>query len=183
MIRASHKIPGYDCIRHPCGKRGCGTHPGSSHGLHNEEWVYVVKDGDVALALTVGSRVYPESVPEREEWAREGPQGNDLTLHVGFPVDRDEIAGRGDNKAKCELVAGGLCYQSGRWSSSLAARDFVEHHFVIGAGFDQPEFFWRALEVRCAEMGKRARMERVDTKYERCAHCDGTGTVRRADDH
>jgi hypothetical protein len=177
LQRISSKTPGYDCIRNPCGKYGCGTNPGSSHGVHNEEWLYVVKDGDVAMSLLVGSRVYPETVPQREEWRREGPRGNDLTLHVGFPVDRDEIAGTGTDK--CEFVSGGTCYPGGRWSTAIGADRFVKRFFVVDAGFEQPETFWRALEDLCIDKGKQARADRVDTKYQRCIHCDGTGTVRR----
>ena len=45
--------PGYDCISSPCGKNGCGKDPGSNHGIHCDEWIYVARDesGDYALTL------------------------------------------------------------------------------------------------------------------------------------
>lgn len=141
MRRTFFRVPGFDCVRNPCGKRGCGTAPGAGHGIHSDEWVYVVSDGRTALALTVFSGVFPETVPAgtRAEMRRYQPTGADLTLHVGFPV-------RDGAEHECDLVAGGRCYQGGRYTTASGADDFFALHFRRDAGFCQPEPFWLALE-------------------------------------
>jgi hypothetical protein len=150
--RESFKVPGYDCDRNPCGKRGCGTRPGAGHGIHNEEWNYVIKDGDVALTLTVGSGVYLDSVPEYQR--THGVRGYDLSLHVDFRVD-DGDAGR-----ECTFVPGGRCYQGMRFTTAIGADRFVKEQFV-GSAFEQGEPFWSALEKKCAEWGVEARASRA----------------------
>lgn len=176
MKRTFERVPGYDCIANPCGKDGCGTRPGASHGRHCEEWIYVVQDGDVALSLTVFSGAYPNGDTTE-------PTGTDMTLHVGFPIDRDQIAGRPDaieNIHDCRFVSGGKCYQGGFFSGSLVASEFVKAQFDKSAAPDaQSDGFWIALENRCADWQKDARGRRADTAYAKCVHCDGIGTVRK----
>ena len=177
MKRSSRRIPGHDCVRHPCGKNGCGT--SSSHGIHNEEWEYLIKDaeGEVALSLYVGSGLYPESVPKQDEPNK--PCAYVISLHVGFPITRDQVAGRLENTTSCDHVRSGRCCQGTEWHGYRFASDFSEKHFVHHAGFEQPESFWKALEAQFTEWSTEAYAQRADTKYTRCMHCDGTGTVAR----
>lgn len=176
--RRSFVQPGYDCIHNPCGKRGCGTHEGSNHGIHNDVWNYLVSDdeGDVTLALTVGSGVYPSTVSAHSRSTE--ISGYSLVLHAAFPRTREELLDVSVWR-DCEWVKGGRC--CGNYFSFSAATKFVEEHFVAADGFDQKESFWRALEKKFAQWAREARAERVDLTYERCSCCDGTGTVRRKD--
>ena len=119
--RTSRRIPGYDCIRHPCGKNGCGTRPCSGHEIHNEEWEYLVKntDGEMALSLYVGSGLYPEGVPEQNEPNK--PCAYVMSLHVGFPITRDQVAGRLEDTELCDRVRSGRCYQGGWHGYGIAS--------------------------------------------------------------
>lgn len=173
MKRRFERHPGYDCRSNPCGRDGCGTRRGSSHGIHNDVWVYTVIDGDVALCLKVGSGVYPETVPP-SPLDRDKPSGDYLFLHVAFPTKREQLLPNAGARQACEYVEGGLCYAD----ECGSAADFVKRHFV-GKTHEQPESFWLALEERCAVLAREARVRRVDVLYEQCPHCGGVGTVPR----
>lgn len=137
--------PGYDCIRNPCGKNGCGKNPGASHGIHCDEWVYVVRGDGCALSLLVFSGVWPETVPATALGRMAFPRGADISLHCPFPPGWDE-----DEKSReCEWVRGGRCWL--HESSSMLGMDFVENFFIKEHGKDQQEPFWRAMENRFAE--------------------------------
>lgn len=132
---------GYDCIRAPCGKNGCGKVPGAGHGIHCEEWLYVIRDVDCALSLLVFSGVWPVTVPTAPLSGMTFPRGADISLHCPFPPDD----GNGDGESReCELVRGGRCWVHN--SSSLGAMKFMEQYFVAAHGKDQKESFWRAME-------------------------------------
>lgn len=155
MKRTSKKRPGFDCIRHPCGRNGCGTRPGASHGVHSEEWIYAVSDGDVGIVLLIFSGVFPSTVPPSPEIDRLMPMAAGMQFHVGFPTDDES------EPQECEYVAGGTCYQGpGRYLSYLGSDEFMRAHFDEGAGFDQPESFWLALESQLAEELPSIRAER-----------------------
>src|SRR5271170_3484345 len=134
--------PGYDCIRSPCGKNGCGKDPGASHGIHCDEWIYVVSSDsdDCALSLLVFSGVWPESVPTSARFAMKMPRGADLSLHCSFPTDD------GDESRACDWVRGGRCWLHG--GSSIGAMDFANEFFVKEDAKDQKEPFWVAMEDR-----------------------------------
>ena len=170
MKRRVAVIPMRDCIANPCGKYGCGTDPGSSHGVHNEEWLFVVGSdaGDFALVLAMGSGVFPRSEPQP-------PSAYDLTSHVGWPTTRDQVR-ENTPRGPCDFVVGG-CYTYS--TTGLGACEFADKHFVPEAKTKQPETFWAALEERAVEIEKKAMVERTDTEWQRCVHCDATGTVRR----
>jgi len=138
--------PGYDCIRNPCGKNGCGKSPGAGHGIHCDEWVYLVRgdEGDCTLSLLVFSGVWPVTVPTAALGTIAFPRGADISLHCSFPTGDDDDAGR-----ECEWVRGGRCWLYG--STSLGAMDFMKEFFVMEHGKDQREPFWRAMEDRFTE--------------------------------
>ncbi len=137
LTRTSRLTPGYDCIRHPCGKRGCGTNPGSSHGICSDQWCFVVSDGHSALTLEVSSGKYPDSVPAT---VKREPEGATLTIHSPVPLHE------GNSADECERIPGGKCYSDG-WFG--AARDmFLESGAPT---FEQPEKLWLALEAWFAE--------------------------------
>lgn len=170
MNRKAIVIPGYNCIDKPCGKNGCGERPGASHGQHCDEWLFVVSDevGDVALALTVGAGNFPRG-------PRQDPEGYDLSLHVAWPTDRLQIRDSTQPNKNCTLVTGG-CFVP--YSTALGADEFVAH-LVASANTDQSDSFWLPLEDRFAQLAKEYRAQRVDLDWQRCPHCDATGTVRR----
>lgn len=174
MKRLSHIRPGYDCTRHPCGRGNCGKTAGGNHGIHGDEWCYFIVDGDAALGLIVYTSDYPASVPAGVYRHEKHSRGSDLSLHVSFPTEREQIA-HGSTGNECDLLSTGRCFVV--YSGCLVADEFFEKHGHDS--FEQPESFWLALETRFIELAKEYRAQRVDTKYERCAHCDGTGTVRK----
>lgn len=172
MTRKAKRLPGWDCIRKPCGKSGCGEHMNANHGAHNDMWEFAVIDGDVAIHLVVDSGVYPETVPLGNR-GRQQPEANYLWTHHSFPILRGDVLS--DGNSTCAYLK--PCF--GGDGSSEAARRLFEKHFVTAAGFDQPGSFWEALEHECAEAGKLLRARRVDDKYARCPHCSGTGIIDR----
>jgi hypothetical protein len=181
MIRHSQRIPGYDCIRTPCGKGGCGTTPGSSHGVHNEEWLYAAIEenagapGDVAVSLTVNTGIYPDTVPAHQRVQYEAA-ALDLSAHVAWPFTREDV--RADERGMpCSLVASGRCFVF-RSTMIAYARDFAARSGLV-TDFEQPERFWLALETELADQSRAAHAVRADTVWQRCSHCDATGTVRR----
>jgi hypothetical protein len=174
MKRISFKQPAYDHFAHSCNKpseRHCG------HGIHNEQWHYVVSRGDIALALEVGSGIYlPCTDTSRFGADSTQPHGFMLVEHIGFPTDIETIR-RASSGASCFHVDGGRCF--GGDSTALGATEFFDAHFVTSAGFKQPDSFWSALEDRLVVHARAADAKRVDLIYERCHRCDGVGAVRR----
>ncbi len=155
--RFHYETPGYDCVATPCGKRGCGTHPGANHGVHCPEWNYIVSDGTIAVSLQVFSGLYPRgrTIP---------PRGATMTTHAAFITDMDS---REPNP--CAYLDAGTCYSAG--TTYCGAQEFFEAHGV--PQYEQPESFWRALE---AELLRRAKQKQDDRIY-LCPTCHGCGTV------
>lgn len=161
--RQTLRRPGYDCVRSPCGRNGCGKRPGAGHGIHCEDWVYAVTDGAFALSLTVFSGVYPASVPADTValMRRHQPCGADLSLHVGGPLGV-EIWGEA-NGQECGWVDGKRCYQGCHYYTTASGADeFFHDYFRSAAGFDQPEEFWRALEAKLREWSDDVKTRRAE---------------------
>lgn len=162
--------PGYDCVANPCGKRGCGTRPGSSHGRHGDEWIYVVTDGESAMTLTVFSKLLNgQPFPDDSDYWRDFKgSGADLRLHSSFPYGDDEdVDAKG---SKCEYLDKGQCFDNG--GSALAASNLFKEH---GAStLEQSEAFWLAFEAKWKEWRADARPARL---YRKCPCCDGGGRV------
>ena len=154
--------PAYDCIKvQPCvhGSERCKPGTGGC-GISAEKWVYSVvsDDGRFALALTVKSGRYLFSEQKKAE-------GASLQTHIAYAETREQV-----NEAmfNCDLLPGGKCRGG---TVCLAADDFFKQH-----GADQKEQsdeFWSAMEVLLTEWVE------PETEYERCKHCDGTGTVKK----
>ena len=166
MTRYTDKRPGFRCPQdHP---QCVGKHPGQQHGRHDDEWLYTVSDGEVALTLTVYSNEYRgEPYPGNEE---RKIRGADLSAHVGWPTEAEAIR-NGFEGQKCEYLTGGRCWSD--FSSGLQAGEFFDN--CGEPTFEQPERFWLALESRLVSVATAARAERPTCV--RCAHCDGTGVV------
>lgn len=180
MERKTIVYEGSDCAAAPCGDDGCGE-PAPVHQPRCEMWKYVVVDGDVALVLTVASGRYPASA----RMPPMAPKGDVLDVHVGFPTDREQVAGGHDGNGviiRCEHVSGGRCYQGSEFSSVSAAVFLVENVFDAAAGLEQGEMFWAALEGCCKVNGDKARSLRADLTWERCGDCEGTGVIPKAQD-
>lgn len=184
IVRRFISRPGYDCVRNPCGRGGCGSSPDRSHGIHPDDWIYVVSepDSDVALSLTVFSNRFPASVPrESLEELRVGmeeigrkfealrarlgappirnpgmyPMGASVDLHTTFPVSV-----RYRYKQPCELVRGGVCRSGAAYSSSLRASEIVRETLDAEGAGEQPEEFWRRLETTLVSWAYDAREAR-----------------------
>ena len=166
MTRTSTKRPGFRCPQdHP---KCVGKRPGSQHGWSDDDWLYTVSDGEVALTLRVFSNEYRnEPYPGSAE---RKIRGASLDAHVGWPTEAEAIR-TGFEGRECEYLTGGRCWSG--FSSSLQADEF----FVAQGAprFEQPERFWTALEARLIEIAAKARAERLTCV--RCIHCDGTGVV------
>ena len=183
MKRIFRVQPGYDCGRGPCPSEGCpgfGKARGLGHGQHGEEWFYAAVDdeGLVALALTVYTDIMPSGTPN---WrldegypVEKRREGMDLTLHVGFPTEKETMRWwDAADKGRCDLLPGTWCDTSN--TSALQARDFFRAHGDPNQA-EQSEAFWQALEAALTE--KRGRLpERADALWSRCACCGGEGVV------
>jgi hypothetical protein len=171
MKRHQYKVEGYDC------RASCSHRVKGEHGICSEKWNYVLTrdDGDVAITLMVSSGIYPATVTD----CGQEPHGSDLTLHIGWPTTRGELR-RGDAAgSECTAVKRGRCFDAEMtFTTAIGADDFCKTHFVNGAGYEQPERFWKALEDKLVEWSKSVPPD-IGKTYERCMHCDGTGTVRR----
>lgn len=174
MKHFSATIPGYDCVRFPCGKDNCGKTTGGNHGISPEDWIYAVSDGVVALSLRVMSDIFPPSAPPRPSGLPKLPRGIILHVHASFPTELVAIR-VGTKPQECEYMDAGSCFGSEGYGLA-ADKLFAE---VGGPRFDQPESFWLGLERAWHEFAKPAYDERVDDKFERCNHCDGVGTVAK----
>lgn len=175
--RISRKKAAFDCTRNPCGKNGCGTNPGKSHGIHCEEWFYAVVGPDVAVELLVFSGVWAPTVPAAMAIRMNGdryPWGVQLTTHARFPLDVESL--KSITSSECHLL--GSCRWSDTTSVSYSAQ-LVEDCFDKAKGFEQPESFWLELEKYLRKETDRAETQRVDRKFDVCAACKGTGTVLR----
>lgn len=176
LKRTFFKRPGYDCIRNPCGKNGCGTNPGSGHGVHCEEWVFVVSDGQRALCLEVWSGIYPDSVPASSvhDMSRY-PVGAYLCAHLSFPSERDQVL---DAPRECEYVDGGRCWPI-TYSISSAENLVPRSSSLVPGTTECPspsaEVLFLKLEFKFVEWMS----EWIPSEYARCPTCDGCGTVRR----
>jgi hypothetical protein len=160
---------GFDCTRHPCGKSGCGRHPGSNHGIACDLWEYAVSDGDLAVSLSVSSGVFPESVPA-ESAAGGGPYpaARAVYVHAANPLDEETVRS-GAYGDPCDYLGGGRCYTDG------GRYNFEEGFFgeYIGPERVQSESFWRALEGELNEV--RGALEPLGVAQ--CSSCAGRGAV------
>ncbi len=128
MERLTFKVPGYDCLHAPCNHATKGE-----HGIHGEEWWYVVKDGDRAVAVSLMTENFPPTVPLWK--VRGGPAAGPVSFHREWQEHEHE------NQQRCEWVTGGKCYS--------------DYGFVLGdevwssgdtSRFEQGEGFWTILE-------------------------------------
>jgi hypothetical protein len=172
--RHSEIVPGYDCFNE------CKHPSKGNHGIHGDEWHYVVvsDDGHIALALTVYTDIYPPTV---EKWQRDSERpieerrsGTDLTYHVGFSTTRGEMRDYDPKTWGSECPHVGRCDASR--TTALGAGEFFRAHGDSNQ-FEQAESFWAALEEKLAEREGEFRGERVDLAWRRCRGCDGLGVV------
>lgn len=74
MKRFAKVVPGWDCIYGACSVPGCpgkmGRYRGqyAGHGIHCDEWICGVLEGDRLLELVVYTDTYPATIPA-EHWA------------------------------------------------------------------------------------------------------------------
>lgn len=169
LRRITETRAGYDCIANPCGKRGCGTQPGASHGRHGDEWVYVVTDGDFALSLVVfTNNLNGGKLPGARGVSY--PIGADVSGHTNRPAREEQIRD-GEAGEECPYVDG-RCFSC--WTSGLAASDFIKEHGMSDER-EQNEGFWRALEAKWSEI--RAYVDENRPRVKRCECCDGKGVT------
>jgi hypothetical protein len=171
MKRIFRETEGYDCINNPCHKNGCGTKIGAGHGRACGRWLYAVAETDIALVLTVRSGIFPPSARLHVE-PHEPPEGTDLSTHAAWPVERENVQ-NGTRGEECCFLADGRCFIV--QTTALGAMEFFKEHGRLQR--EQSDGFWLALEDRFVLEAKEARLARADTKWARCLHCDGLGTV------
>lgn len=196
MIRDTMKIPGYACLYAPHGS--CPGYPrddGRNHGIHGEEWIYVVRadDGLTALALTVYTDILPDIVPaaHQEAWRwdswehrprtlAERRHGSDLTLHVAFPyyvegpdAERRHPAPVRGNRP-CEILQQPVCESS--ITIGLGAHEFWSQH-GDPRQHEQDSAFWQPFEACFAEMDADVRARRSYLTSSACPCCGGRSTV------
>lgn len=137
-------------------------------GRRSEYWVYVVgQDSNAALTLSVRADKYPDDFPTEGK-----PDASDLSLHVNYVTDREQVRRSSRPTTPCSAVAGGKCFVP--HTTGIGASAFFKEHWSPEHGYEQPESFWLAMEARHRE--EVAKYPPLTT-YQRCAHCDGTGTV------
>ncbi len=168
-------MPGYDHIRHPCGKGACRPEsPRSGHGIHCEEWFWILLDeaaeGGCALSLCVLTGIVPESVPTPNPYSDESyPAGTALVLHLPFPTSREQVL---EKPSECEFLPGGKCW------TILFSYEAAERMVARG----------EKVEKESAEVF--ARLETIYPKllegvercpYVRCPACGGEQTMHEED--
>lgn len=178
LERFVRMFPGYDCVRRPCGKNGCGSRPGDNHGVHSDTYIYVVRPVErptTAMTLSVFSDRFPASVP-RETLepllaVRPGlpslgipdrsiyPMGADLSLHTTFYVSV-----RWRYPQACQWVVGGTCRAGAGFSTSLGASEMVRDHFDARDYERPPEDLWLALEERWEDWSESAFQTREEIR-------------------
>ena len=176
--------PGYDCIRQPCGKNGCGSSPGSSHGISSDKWRYAIGDGLVAVSLLVFSGNFPATVPRSRYIDGQVARGVQVDVHTAFPTKRNILRRAGaaaEAGSDCEYVESRRCFGfgcDGEHSTVSFAETFFASH-GHGAHDEQPESFWQAFAGLWDRLAGRAYAARVDDKFEQCPRCAGAGTVAK----
>ena len=140
--RIDRTFEGWDCLRAPCETCKAGER---RHGVHCAEQHLVVRgeleDGRrVALALTVFTGVYPETVPLRDRTPFRPdyyPKASDLSLHVQMPTDSP-------GTHKCAWFGErGRCYVD--WTTALSAEE------IYGKERTVDEALWQRLEAKLVE--------------------------------
>lgn len=155
--------PGYDCRAGRCTHKAKG-----GHGVHNEEWIYVVSNGEAAINLIVSSGIYPATVKHIEIQA---PEGVCLGLHVPWAVIEDDIRS-GSAGEPCAFIDR-PCFSD---IGFLRAEAVFNKYFSRSHDKNQPESFWIGLEREFKELLDQARATRPAAK--RCLTCAGTGLLK-----
>jgi hypothetical protein len=167
--RTSWVRQGYDC------RTECKHTPKGDHGVSDDDWLYVVSNGVLALALSVTSGVYPPTVKRRDN---DKPRAWDFEIHAPWPITCDdnvrEIVRLGRPGTECDLVEGGRCYVS-RTSMSAGEEWFKEHGT---ASFEQSGFFWDEFRRKAVELFRPILDQHEEDKHiVRCPCCNGAGVV------
>lgn len=166
MNRTFKEIPGYDCIR--------GNHPGCDgrdHGIAATEWSFTVSTDRAstgprsALTLLMFTPFYPESANVRDGSFR----CRNLAVCTTWPTS-DSLIATGTEPGECPWL--GKCYPGESWLG--AGQKIADAHFLVSAGPEQPDTFWRALDdFLLAHIEPLIRF----TDREQCSCCGGAGAV------
>lgn len=167
LRRTWFKTEGWDC------RAECKHTPNGDHGIHCEEWIYVVhaEDNRTALSLTVNTGKYPASVQQ----SNKAPWGTDVTLHASFPAEKESLHDEWRGMA-CSFVDPPYCETH---ATSCLKADELWKRFGNNAQIEQSEQFWAALEALFWAWNDKARTTWHELqKWQRCSHCDGQGIVK-----
>ncbi len=175
--RRTEVVPSYDC-RVVCEHKIKA--PGrDGHGIHNEEWIYVLIDRSVgALQLRVHTGRYPATVDVRQlHDYGDGFKGAFLSMCTPFVTDL-ELVRNATAPGECGYL--GRCHHYGTWY--LHADEMVKEHFFqsVQTIEDAQPRLWKALAEFFQEAANRieiARHESGDLGWHRCAHCAGAGVL------
>ncbi|MDP3766579.1 MAG: hypothetical protein Q8S13_01060 [Dehalococcoidia bacterium] len=161
-------VLGWDC------RAICEHDQKGDHGIHGDEWNYIVGIEDAALVLTV-------SVSEWSAKSRPFPfvLGDnplvEMTWHFAYPTSEEAIKD-GEQRQACVFVPMG-CIRSASGSSFCASSLWKAH---AQPGRLQSETFWRTLETALdARLILLHEARRAVEDVSRCSHCGGAGVIRR----
>jgi hypothetical protein len=153
LKRIALLVPGWDCIRHPCGRNKCGEEPGANHGIHCDEWNYGFSDGEIAITLQVFTTQYPASVPPSLRALSQGYRAVVLGAHTAFSIGTDDE----EEPRPCQYVDTGRCFGN----ISFGQADPLYQSFNPLKTFEQPEEFWRAFQGYFEQRAAQLRQQRV----------------------
>lgn len=172
--------PGYDC-REKCehGKTGSD----GQHGIHGDEWCYILRHERASLVLRLGTAFLRGAVVAllaKSMDHHSSLSGSDLTLHTEFVTDVEDIR-TPPEPDDCPYTISGKCMACPR-STALGADDLLEKanpsstHDIVRVG----ELVWphmiKWFDAWYTDVLKEAaQAERVV----QCPHCKGTGLVER----
>lgn len=166
--RSSNKIPGWDCPNGNCAKPGCTTR---THGIHAEEWVYVLTSADKE---TVGTLTVNSQQHLQREAPPRVPDPRDITLHVAFNYRH--------NGELREATRSACCWLDNR-PGNCEKTSYLDAEPVWAAGnkttFEQGEEFWLAFEEWFAKADAAVRATRTTMATDTCPHCGGSGRVNQ----
>ncbi len=166
LRRGFYAAPAFNCG--PEG-RDCKHKLKGDHGIHGEDWYYVVSNGTVAAQLLVFSGIGTTGdILHR-------PIATSLSFHVDFLPEESDIRELKPHRGDCKLVE--QCFGTIGYGA-LYARDLFEA--LLRQYATQSEELWLALEnFFVTELPNIDRRRAEMSKISRCSHCNGEGLIRR----
>jgi hypothetical protein len=179
--RAVFWTPGYDC------RIKCEHEPKGDHGQHGDELLLAVRQGEIAVGLTVFTFVRDRAVTYHQSDGRI-TTGANLSVHVPWPFNEDQIRERAEGEPHCELIKPpcfstclSCCRAEQIWT--LAEEEAIRAA-LFGDAVERSVLLldtgiWNRLKSEAVEMEKWALDERAGLRC-LCPTCNGEGLIRRS---